>query len=275
MHTDIDGRTITRTFDSLSEYADNAELTTHQYPLETYGYKWAYGEDNHCNRSDAFELARVGWMAKQDAALELVEDAITEVESDLDVTAWSPVWDVQGGAVDVGQYLAGEPECMIEYPPTVVPRTGRVVTIVSSIMLSSAVRPETVIKRGTMIAALAMILERKGYNTEIWADLSCHGERYTMHDRILVKGANDVVDPSRILYALANPSMPRVIGFSGMYSLPPEFKRDIVSVGHGYPSKPVHNLPEGTIYVKELLTWHDYDATAELVSYLRSLGIIE
>jgi hypothetical protein len=237
---------------------------------------WAYGEDGHYGNDDAFEMAANGWQSKQDAAIEIAENAITEIETEMDIDRWMPVWDVSGGSVDIGQYLAGEPECMMEYPVTPVPATGRVVTICTSISASAAIDTEDMISRGTMIAALAMLLERLGYNTEIWADLSASGGGKILRERVLVKSANDMIDPSRILFAIANPSMLRIIGFCAMHGIPKDFQRALsVGSGYGMPTAPAKNLPEGTIYMKELYGYETYDAKAELVKHLRSLGIIE
>lgn len=278
MITETIGTTIRRTYDSLSDFADYAENFSSEVTTGRESPHWAYGEPGHFGNDDAFRLARDGWQSKQDEAINIAEEAIREIETEMDIDRWEPVWDVTGGAVDIGQYLAGEPECMMEYPVTPIPSTGRVVTICTSVAASGSIDPEELISRGTMIAGLAMMLERMGYNTEIWADLSVEGFRtgHKLEERILVKSARDMIDPSRILYAIANPSMLRIIGFAAMHGLPYEWQRSLsVGMGYGMPASPVHDLPDGTIYMDKLLSYVSYDAKAELVGYLRKLGIIE
>src|ERR1700761_3635516 len=126
----IDGKVCRSTFASLNEFADYAEPFISEIPNIRYSDpEWVYGERDHHTYADAWDMARMGWTSKQDAALELAESAITEVMRDVEVIGWVPTWDVQGSTVDVGQYLAGEPECMIDFPPVPVPATGRVVSI--------------------------------------------------------------------------------------------------------------------------------------------------
>lgn len=274
MITERTGNTVRRTYVSLTEFADYAETQLHHVRTRM-GSSWSFGESGKTN-ADALSMARLGWLAKLDQTLEVAEDAITEIEREMDLPKWEPLYGFSGCAVDMGAYLNGEPECMIEYPVTPMPSTGRVVTICTSISASSAVSAESLIKRGMMIAALAMLLERLGYNTEIWADLSARGGGAVLHERVLVKSANDTIDGARILYAIANPSMLRVLGFAVMHGLDYDIARKLgVGSSYGSPSTPEADLPEGTIYLSEMYSAYDYDAKAELVGHLKSLGIIE
>lgn len=270
------GRTIHNTFDSVAEYADSAEKNLSRVRRSVgMGSSWSFGEPGH-DMADAFEMARYGWQSKQDEAIEIAEDAIKAVETEIDLPKWEPIWDVSGGCVDVGAFLSGVPECMIEYPINPVASIGRVVTICTSVSASGSIDGESLIKRGTMIAALAMLLEQMGYNTEIWTDLSAAGGRYKLHERVLVKSANDMIDPSRVLYAVANPSFLRVLGFASMWNLPEDFKSGLhVGSGYGSPMTPERNLPEGTLYMDEMYSGVNYDVKTELIGNLRKLGIIE
>jgi hypothetical protein len=116
MITETIGTTIRRTYDSLSDFADYAENFSSEVTTGRESPHWAYGEPGHFGNDAAFRLARDGWQSKQDEAINIAEEAIREIETEMDIDRWEPVWDVTGGAVDIGQYLAGEPECMMEYP---------------------------------------------------------------------------------------------------------------------------------------------------------------
>lgn len=270
------GRTIRNTFDSVAEYAASCEgnLSEVMHVMRS-GSDWAFGEYGH-QITDAFEMARLGWQTKTDEVVNLAEEMVKAVETEVELPKWEPTWDVSGGAVDVGAFLSGVPECMIEYPINPVASIGRVVTICTSVSASGAVDGEELIKRGTMITALAMLLETLGYNTEIWADLSASGDGYKLYERVLVKSANDMIDASRVAFAVANPSFLRVLGFASMHNLPADFQRGLaVGSGYGMPTRPESNLPEGTLYMNEVYGYTNYDAKAELIDNLRKLGIIE
>ena len=270
------GRTLRNTFDSVAEYAESCEgnLSKVMHVMRR-GSDWVFGEYGH-EITDAFEMARLGWQTRTDEVVNLAEEMVKAIETEIDLPKWEPTWDVSGGSVDVGAFLSGVPECMIEYPINPVASIGRVVTICTSVSASGAVDGEELIKRGTMITALAMLLETLGYNTEIWADMSASGGGYKLHERVLVKSANDMIDASRVAFAVANPSFLRVLAFASMHNLPADFQRGLgVGCGYGSPTRPESNLPEGTLYMNEVYGYTNYDAKAELVTNLRKLGIIE
>jgi hypothetical protein len=270
------GNVMRTTFDSLDEYATHCErnLARVQSVVDRNEY-WAFGESGH-DIDDALDMCRNGWQSKQDEAIEIAEDAIKAIEREIELPKWEPIWDVSGGSVDVGAFLSGVPECMIEYPITEVSSIGRVVTICTSVSASGAVDPDELIKRGTMVAALAMMLEKLGYNTEIWADLSASSGRTKLHERVMVKSAHDMIDVARTLYAVANPSFLRVLGFASMWDLPYDMRKSLgVGSSYGMPNRPEENLPEGTLYLREQFSSYNYDTKAELIAQLKRLGIIE
>lgn len=264
------------TFYSLNEFADYcAPLLPAFDRVRHPDSEWAFGEDGHTS-ADALDMARMGWEAPLDDALTMADDIATKMlESATEV--FTPVWDVQGGAVDIGQFLSGEPECMIDYPPTQTIKESRVVTMCVSVSTSGAVSPESMIKRGASIAALAQIVASRGFNLELWADWTTGPlDGKTAHFRILVKSANDTIDMAKIMYAVANPSMLRVLGFAAMHGMPADWQRALhVGCGYGRVCDPEQDLPDGTIYMGSSMGYTDYDTTAEMLSNLKSLGIIE
>src|SRR5260221_137698 len=137
-----------------------------------------------------------------------------------------PVYDVSGDSVDIGRYLAGEPECMMDWPLQPTSAAGRVITLCASICYSGSIDAEVIIRRGQVITALALALSRLGHNVEMWADISAMqvGRGAQSRFRILVKGADDTLDPARIMYAYAHPTMLRRLGFAVQCSQPGEFR---------------------------------------------------
>jgi hypothetical protein len=249
------------TFSSLAEFADDVEATG---PA-------GRGDDSEwtgATFTDALSLARVGWTDQLDTALEVAESAVKMAEKEHMMDSFNqPVWDVTGAQVDVGAYLAGTPECMIDYPLSETSKAGRVITLCASVIYSCMLTVETVQRRGQLITALALALARLDHNVELWADLSGKNKAGIVRLRVLVKAADDELDPARIMFAYAHPAMLRQLHFAALK-------------GRNYPTSqmpmgPEHDLPEGTIYLPEIVSGRDVpDADKFLKQYLGELGLL-
>ena len=277
-----DPKIIRSEFDSMEEFAAYAEPFIKDRPEYSNGMRtdlsWRtnfYGSD--CpTPGTAFRMARDGWDKHLQETIEISRSAVETVEAETTLQTFTPVWDVTGAMVDVGEYLAGVPECMIEIPPSPTTKTGRVVTLCASVSYSSAINEKTLTARGKVITALALELSRLGISTELYADFSARGGALRQNLRVLVKGPNDILDPAKILFAYAHPGMLRVLGLTSMHGLPSRFQ-DALNVGstYGAPQAPEKDLPEGTIYLPELSSNKDIpDAATELTRYLTELGLV-
>lgn len=221
-------------------------------------------------------LAVNGWDKEVAEAMDIAETAISTVSQEIDMPSFSATWDVSGGEVDVARYLSGEPECMIDYHPVATPRAGRVITLCASVSYSGAVSKGAIKRRGHAIAALAFAISRMGFAVELWADMSAKDGGYEAHMRVLVKGANDELDPARIMFAYSHPGMLRALGMPAMHAYPPKV-RSALGVGYGYgmPLDPKEDLADGTIYLPSVTSDRDIpNADVALMQYLREIGII-
>ena len=194
-------------FDSLVDFADS---------LVEYGYV------NPENHGRALEHARSGLDQELPQALRILESATEKLLRDqLIEPAFIPVWDVSGAEVDVAAYLAGTPECMIDFTPSGV--TGKpVVSIVTCMSLGWVSRQE-VMAQGRAVCALVMAIQATGRSVEVWSDNvtgfqrsagrgSAWRKAHTV--KVKVKGANDVLDPARLMFALGSYDMGRTLGDS-------------------------------------------------------------
>lgn len=261
-------------FDSLSDMAEHAAKHEHTVK-DSEGRKSWTGVDTP---AEAYELARNGWEAELTRALEVAESAVAKVERELPLASFVAEFDVAGCEVDVARFLDGTPENMIDYPLRAVVKAGRVITLCASFAYSAAVRAESIIRQGQAVTALALALSQLGYSTEIWSDWTTgdkSGSDRRIQIRTMVKGPTDTLDPATILYAMAHPSMLRILGFEIMRGeVPPVWFR-MVSEGLG-PIKPtVEDLPEGTIYLPAIKSSHDVpDADEQLIAWLKQLEIV-
>lgn len=256
------------TYWSLDEYADAAEVRQVKTAARDRG-EWAGG----VTWDGALDLARRGWAGQLDAALDLAQTAVETAEQEHVINdVFTPVWDVTGTEVDVARYLSGEPECMISFPLTPTSTSGRVITMCASVSYSGSIEADTIQRRGKNIVALALALSRLGHNTELWADFSgVHvGNGDTVRIRVLVKGPNDELDPSRVMFAYAHPAMLRVLGLGVLEGWGDKFPSNGTA-----PVPPARDLPEGTTYLPELRSSSDVpDADRFLREHLAQLGLL-
>lgn len=218
----------------------------------------------------ALELARHGWRDQLDATLEVAESAVQMADKEHMMDSFNePVWDVTGATVDVGAFLAGTPECMIDYPLSQTSKVGRIVTLVANCSASASIGADTILRRGQLIVALAMALGRLGHAVEMWAvNHTAHKGGGRCELNVKVKGVDDELDPAAVMFAYAHPAMLRRIVFGIR-----EKKCDVYQ--HRPAATSESRFPEGTIFLPELLSHHDVpDADVFLRKYLGELGLL-
>ena len=223
--------------------------------------------------AEAYKLGREGWTKELPEALRIAESAISKVETDHTMPVFVPVFDVCGSDVDMGRYMSGEPECMVDYPLAQVVKAGRVITLCASMSVSGAVDAKSIVRQGQAVVALALALSQLGYAIEIWSDLTgkTYSDAYSV-TRVLVKSADDVLDPERIMFALAHPAMLRVFTFAALMRFSSESKCNTTMQ---IPHNPIEDLPEGTLYLPAICSSSDVpDADAQLLKWLRQLEIV-
>jgi hypothetical protein len=252
MRTEVIGNTWQVTFDSVAELSEAVSANGKWIKDNTL----SDGKTFNAGRQKFFDVPSVTALNRLVAngfdepvadAMRTAEDAAKTVTRDLPtLSGFSQTHDVAGSVVDIDRYLTGEPECMIDFPLVEIVKAGRVISLCAGVSASASIRPATLRQRGAEIVALALALSELGYALEVWSEFHGAGLGHSISVRTLVKGAHDEIDASRLMYALAHPSMLRVWGFGATYLAPKEF--DIGS-GMGLPRSPVENLPDGTIYL--------------------------
>jgi hypothetical protein len=265
---DLDGyKSYTVTYHSLEDFAKGAQERYPDGPRHD-GDDWAGG----ATMGQVLRMVREGWADKLTETLDIAESAVSMAEKEHMIhTIQDTVWDVAGDEVDIDRYLSGEPECMRSWPVQRVSKMGKVITLCASVCYSSAIQPETAIRRGQVIAALALAIQKLGHAVELWIDISS-GSSLTGRIRVCLKGANDILDDSKVIFAYAHPSVLRMLAFmvwDGSES------RTEQGTGYGPPKAPLRDLPEGTIYLPELRSNRDLpDADEFMRQYLGEIGLL-
>lgn len=199
---------------------------------------------------EAVQLAIDGWpRALADANVTIGE---LREHSGLaqDALALDPVWDVAGAEVDIGAYLSGTPECMIDAVPRVTSRRGKVVTFLIPAAYSHDVPHQAIINRGLALATLCTAIIDAGHSVEIWCGDSgwLHGSKarrngMTDTDPLTrrfcgvarVIEAGEPFDVGRLIFAVAHPAMMRRLWLGFWDAQPRVVARMIKDNAYGFP----------------------------------------
>jgi hypothetical protein len=152
---------------------------------------------------EAVELVERGW---SDA--EKLKEASTQLALDLNQSVEvSTVHSVSGSMVDVGAFVSGEPECMIDFRET---EAQKLVSIGCNMAAASRVEFREFLMRGAMVVTLSDALQKAGYSVEIviYAPTSTklNGEGNTSLLTVPVKRADEYLDPDQIAFWFCHPS---------------------------------------------------------------------
>lgn len=227
---------------------------------------------------EAKSMARNGWregLEKIDRYRAQIAPVITQ-----QVLRPMQVYSVAGHYVDVGSYLANDPECFItrEYEQRNYP--GRLFKLVCSVSFSAAITPETIIQRGAMVCALVDAIEFAGHRVEVVCNgaLSAHDSKEHRQGlykddgwfevSVVVKKTQQPVEMIDLAFCLAHPAMFRRLIFSAAEI---EGWSDVAHA-YGYPSEASE---KGDLYVAEVFsgTVPDTEAISWVLSELKGLGV--
>lgn len=166
----------------------------------------------------AVTMLRDGWTEGR----QIVDGVIGSLESDLQQVAHDMVQDmvhdVAGAYPDMGLYMEGEPECMVQFV-TADPDTtsGQVTRLLVDNGANAKHTAQWMTKRAGAIAALVHVLGMVGKSVEVWvaSPVDIHGK---MHDTVVrVHEAGTPVNIDSIAFALGHPAMLRRIMFECRY----------------------------------------------------------
>jgi hypothetical protein len=131
-------------------------------------------------------------------------------------------YDVVGDCIDIGRYVAGEPEDFMYIEPAEVEQHPKVIHIVASVGALGNVSNASMIARGAGVVALVDALEQHG--KRVIVDVVSPNRGSNTHQvttlRIRVKDADAPVNMANLVYTLAHPSMLRRLVFSWREHMP-------------------------------------------------------
>lgn len=189
----------------------------------------------NCNMKQAQELALRGWSEHLPMVKRLTDSLEHHFDNAL-VNTFDPIADVSGQVVDMGKYLSGEPECMIDFRPVTLTKVGRVVSIHVNNTYSGSTNADAVVKRGAAICALIDCIEKTGNVVEVFAESVISGRSSggdILSYSVRVKASTDAMDMGKLLFAIAHPAMLRRMVFAVMERENSAI-RSAFNIGSGY-----------------------------------------
>lgn len=195
-------------------------------PTTAYGSS-RDGRDKWAGASfvEAVRLAVDGWpLALEEAHISIGELRVRSGLSSA-VTILEPTWDVTGAEVDVGAYLSGIPECMVDAVPRATSRRGKVVSFLIPVGYSHLIRHQVIINRGLALASLCAAIIDAGHSVEIWCADTGWFRKPTEQRQCAVARvieAGEPFDIGRLIFAVAHPAMLRRLWFGVWDAQSPE-----------------------------------------------------
>lgn len=171
---------------------------------------------------DAMNLARYGWSGGLKRLERLMQSDLPTRETIKQTYELQTRYDVAGGAVNIGRYLAGLPDCMRRmHVSNAHCLPSRVQKIFINGIAHRDISTDEILKRGYMIYRLIESMEMANIQTEITIAFPVsktnmyHEEDYDVYETyIKIKDATDIIYPEKLLFCLAHPSMLRRLVFS-------------------------------------------------------------
>lgn len=215
--------------------------------------------DDGAGRDDNDEWSGASWPE----ALRLAEDGWTTVLPEVDAevaelrervgdavltTALVPAWDVTGSEVDIGAYLSGEPECMVDAAPQQISARGRVVTFLVPAGFVHTTPHAAVLHRGVALSALCSSIIAAGHSVEIWSGFCPYvGDMDRFASVARVVSAAEPLDIGRLMFVMAHPAMLRRLWEAVWDSAPEPVARRMCDENYGHASYDCFpdDLPDG------------------------------
>lgn len=141
---------------------------------------------------------------------------------------FSTYFDVSGSEPDIGRYLDGTPECMLEFEPD--KRLVSTVSIGVNITASCSRASESLETRGANIAALIDYLEEQNIRVELVVYTNNSNK---IHHSLVVKTYDQPLDLDKIAVVLGDVATYRRIFFSLWEHGPEALIYDIATTGYG------------------------------------------
>lgn len=202
---------VTEYHDSLQEFINTVADRAVKHD-DGYDTQW-HGNTN--NVGEALEIAQRGWQEVRPKVDQARSEIMGKVRNfvNLDTT---PTWHVAGGVVDMGEFMTGNPECMITFPVTEQSTMKRSLRLVLDPGGNAGVNANELATRGAAVATLLEVLQLMGFSLEVMIASpvrgTINGKIYT--PVIKANEAGSLVDIDNLMFACGHPAMLRRMIFT-------------------------------------------------------------
>ncbi|ATG86530.1 hypothetical protein J4T96_gp118 [Mycobacterium phage Finemlucis] len=265
------------TFDSFDDLlTHNREGTDHRSKhMDDPSF---YGVNN---MQEADQLGQKGLPKAGIEAINLAEHKVALMAGDLYRPAYDEYHDTAGAFVDMGRYMQGEPECMVDFTPTEEPGQNKIVALILNITYNWAISAKAIKENGQAMFALVEAIETAGMQAEIWVDMYVRGfgSNYRARTAVRLKKAGEPFDVSMFMYALTHNSFLRAHLFNAMHSHDKDVREACgIHPSGGYGScinnaADMEDFPPYSIYIPCIS--HDSQAGKFVPAVLRQLGLMK
>ena len=244
------------------------------------GEAWDYG----IGYQGALELVGAGWPQGAEKMRTLADAMYEQIAPQ--VTVWQETEHaVSGACVNVGAYLTGAPECMLEFKPT--EKAGaQPVDLLVSFSYAAIMDADTICNRGAAILAAVDALEHRGCTVSVIAESTSYGctkstgARYDVTYRVVLKRQGEVLDVDALAFALMHPAFCRRLEFAALEHAPKRY-RQVLGVGAAsrYGKATEYPMPDNSVYIEPIKRSNSAgfstpDSAAEVIlAALRSTGL--
>lgn len=167
---------------------------------------------------DAVEIATNGWEYGRTIASETVaklETTLREIAREMTPLM---VHDVAGAYPDMGRYMEGEPECMVQYVQDPATTSGQVCRVLIDCGANAKHSADWMCKRAGAVTALVQVLAMVGKTVEVWIASPVTGNG-KVHDTVVcVHNAGGTLNVDDIAFSLGHPAMLRAMIFECRYA---------------------------------------------------------
>ncbi len=248
---------------------------------------WPYEDVLTETLDEAIDLAEKGWEEGVKKIIDLSASLSDEIISILHVPEVH--YNVTGDQLDVGRYVAGEPEDFMTLVPAEIEDRPKILHLVANVCASAGVKGDTMIRKGAAVVALVDALEKHGKRLSVdVASLSSLSGRWGYGGssgrntvvKIRVKETWEPVNLANLVMCLAHPSTLRRLMFRTWEHMSDEDRNAggfYQGGGYGYVEEIKKDEDKGDIYIEGMdtrrRTWRTDEAIPWLLSKLSEQGI--
>jgi len=240
-------------FDSISELAEYANSDTqrvfdHHSKLNKPRQSWDFG----AGFDGAMAMVNNGWPKGAEKIAELAKAMYDKIIPKVNAFTGTE-HAVSGACVDVGAYLTGVPECMIEFVPQDNIGTRPITMIISS-GVNGGTDADYINNRGAAILAAIDALEQRGCAVSVEMESTVvpyqHDTDHYVTYRTMIKHHGQVFDIDALAFPLTHPAFHRRLVFGAREHAPDRyFKALDIPIRYGYSTDYPESFDADTIYI--------------------------